>query len=83
MAHGTLAQVRKPCANPNCAACRSGRRHAAWTFTYRQGGKQRCMHVQPKHVESMRRAIENGRRLEAAIVDAGVAFLKRLREGGE
>ena len=40
------------------------------------------MHVQPKHVEAMRKAIENGRRLEEAILDEGVALLRRLREEG-
>lgn len=79
VAHGTLALVRKPCANPNCTLCKSGKRHPAWTFTYRKGNKLHCMHVQPKHVETMRKAIENGRRLEEVILDEGVALLRRLR----
>lgn len=82
VAHGTLALVRKPCANPNCTLCKSGKRHPAWTFTYRKGNKLHCMHVQPKHVEAMRKAIENERRLEEAILDEGVALLRRLREEG-
>ena len=38
------------------------------------------MHVQPRHVEIIRMAIENGRRLEAMILDEGIALLERLRE---
>ena len=38
------------------------------------------MHVQPRHVEIIRTAIENGRRLETMILDEGIALLERLRE---
>ncbi len=37
------------------------------------------MHVQPRHVGTVRRAIENGKRLEAMILDEGIALLQRLR----
>ena len=46
----------------------------------RKGGKARCMHVQPRHVEIVRKAVENGRRLEEMILDEGIALLERLRE---
>ena len=38
------------------------------------------MHVQPRHVEIVRQAIENGRKIDAAILDEGIALIKRLRE---
>lgn len=80
VAHGTLSLVRKPCNNPNCRLCASGERHPAWTFVFRKDGKARCMHVQPRHVEIVRKAVENGRRLEEMILDGGIALLERLRE---
>jgi hypothetical protein len=38
------------------------------------------MHIQPCHAEVLQRAIENGRKLEEAILDEGIAFIERLRE---
>lgn len=65
---------------PYCKACKSGEGHPSWVFTFRRDGRQRCMHVQPRHAEAVRQAIENGRLLEEAILDEGIAFLERLRE---
>jgi hypothetical protein len=43
-------------------------------------GKARCMHVQPRHVEAVREAIENGRRVERLVLEEGIALIERLRE---
>ena len=80
VARGALTQVNKRCNNKYCKACKSGIGHPSWIFTFRKDGKQRCMHVQPRHVEIIRTAIDNGRRLEAMILDEGIALLERLRE---
>lgn len=80
VARGSLSLVRKPCGNPNCTACRSGERHPSWIFTFRKDGKHQCMHVQPRHVETVRKAIENGRLLEDMILGEGIALLEKLRE---
>jgi len=79
VAHGTLSLVNKRCNSPYCKACKSGEGHPSWIFTFRKDGKQHCMHVQNCHVEAVRQAIENGRKLEAAILDEGIAFLEGLR----
>ncbi len=42
MAKGSLAEVRKPCVRRNCRACLSGRKHPAFTFGFREKGRQRC-----------------------------------------
>ncbi len=70
VARGSLALVHKPCANPNCPACKSGEKHPSWIF----------MHVQPRHVEILREAIENGRKLEQMILEEGLALIRRLRQ---
>ena len=80
VAHGTLSFVRKPCNSKYCKLCKSGEKHPAWNFTFRKDGKFHCMHVQPRHVEIVRKAIENGKRLEEMILDEGIALLERLRE---
>jgi len=80
VARGSLALVRKPCTNPNCSLCKSGERHPAWIFGYVEDGKRKCLHIQPRHVETVRKAIENGRKLERMILDGGVDLIRRLRE---
>ena len=80
VAHGTPSFVRKPCNSKYCKLCKSGEKHPAWNFTFRKDGKFHCMHVQPRHVEIVRKAIENGKMLEEMILDEGVALLERLRE---
>lgn len=80
VARGSLALVHKPCTNPNCSLCKSGKRHPAWIFGYVEGGKRKCLHVQPRHVETVRKAIDNGRKLEEMILKGGLDLMRRLRE---
>ena len=80
VAHGTLSLVNKRCNSPYCKACKDGVGHPSYIFTYRRDGKQHCLHVQTRHVEAVRKAIDNGRRLEEAILNEGLAFIERLRE---
>lgn len=80
VAKGSLARVARPCGRPHvCAACRSGRRHPMWIFTFRQAGRLRCRHVPEACVEPLRQALQNGRHLEARLVEEGAALLERLR----
>ena len=84
VAKGSLNQVRKPCVRPNCRACASGERHPAWLFTFRQGGRQRCMYVPQELVPILQQAIENGRELEQLMVASGAALIRehRRKRGG-
>ena len=78
VARGSLAMVRKACGKPGCRACKSGGKHPAWQFVYREGGKQKSRHVPAEFAASMKQAIENGRRLEQAICAEGLRFLDSL-----
>lgn len=81
VAKGALSLVRKPCAHPDtCPACKCGDRHPAWIYVFRQDGKLKCLHVQPRHVEFFRTAIENGRKLESLILEEGLEVLRNLRD---
>lgn len=80
VARGALTLVHKKCTSKYCKTCKSGKGHPAWIFTYRKDGVSKCLHIQPRHVEIVRQAIENGRKLEAAILDEGIALIKHLRE---
>ena len=81
VARGSLALVRKACGKPGCRACKSGKRHPAWLFVYREGGKQHSRHVPAALAPLMRRAVENGRRLEQAMCAEGLRYLDSLAGG--
>lgn len=78
-AKGSVSEVRKPCVRKGCKACAEGRGHPAAIYTYREGGKLRCMHVRPEFVPELKQAIENGRLLEAALVRLGRELVLRSR----
>ena len=83
-AKGSLAQVRRPCTRPTCAACRRGEKHPGWIFTFRDQGRLRCRYVRPALVPRLRRAIANGREIEALLTQAGAALIAahRREQGG-
>jgi len=80
LAKGSLAEVRKPCTRKGCKACAEGLGHPAAIFTYREGGKLRCMHVRPGQVAEIRLAIENGREFEAKLTRLGREAVLRHRK---
>lgn len=79
LAKGSLALVRRPCIRKGCRACQSGQKHAAWIFSFRQDGRQRCRYVSKDLVARLRAAIANGRRVEALLVQAGAQLIERHR----
>jgi hypothetical protein len=79
-AKGSLARVARPCGRPKeCAACRSGRRHPMWIFTFRQEGRLRCRYVSAEFAPVLRRALANGRKLEKGLTKEGTALIERYR----
>jgi hypothetical protein len=82
VAKGSLSEVRKPCARAHCAACRSGRRHKAFLFTYADGGRRRCMYVAPGLVPALRKALGNGRTVEAVLHEGGPELIRQWRQAG-
>jgi hypothetical protein len=80
LAKGSLAEVRKPCIRPSCPACKSGRKHPAWLFSFTQGGKRRCRYVPLELAPVLRQALDNGRQLEKRLVELGVELLTRYRQ---
>lgn len=79
LAKGSLSEVSKPCVRKECKACAEGRGHRATIYTHHEGRRLRCMHVRPGFVPELRRAIENGRKLEAVLVRLGRARAHRAR----
>jgi hypothetical protein len=83
LAKGSLTQVRKPCIRPHCPACRSGRKHPAWLFSFRRAGKQVCRYVPAALAPVLQQALDNGRQLEQRLVELGAELLARYRQQRE
>jgi len=79
LAKGSLALVRRPCIRPKCAACARGEKHAAWTFSFRQGGRQHCRYVPKDLAPLLRQGIANGRLVEAILTQAGADLIEHHR----
>ncbi len=80
LAKGSLSEVRKPCVRKGCKVCAAEGGHAALIFTYREGGRHRCLHVRPEHETHIREAIANGRKIEAALTRLGRETVLRCRQ---
>lgn len=76
---GSLAEVRKPCIRPNCAACARGDKHPNYLLAYTQKGKRRCLYVPRSMVPLLKRALNNGRRIEQLLYEMGPALLREYR----
>ena len=77
---GSLAEVRKPCIRPNCAACARGDKHAAFLWSFTEKGRRRCMYVPAEMVPLLRQGLENGRKLEALLTQFGPMLLRQHRQ---
>ena len=80
IARGSVSEVRKPCVRKGCKACASGQKHTAHIYTYREDGKLHCRHVRPEFVGELKRAIENGRKLDRLLSSCGRELLEELRK---
>ena len=71
-AKGSVCVSHKPCGNPwKCKKCLSGEMHPSVQYSFRENGKLRTMHVQPRFLKQVQEAVANGREVEKLLVDAG------------
>ena len=80
LAKGCLSAVRMSCIRPGCRACREGRKHPAFIFSFMQKGRKRCLYVPQGLVPALRQALANGRRLEERIAQIGPELIRAYRE---
>lgn len=76
---GSLAQVHKPCIRDSCPACASGQKHSAWLLSFTHRKRRKTMYVPQALVPALKKALTNGRRIEAILYQAGPDILKRHR----
>jgi len=82
-AKGSVARVKKPCIRSDCKACKTGRKHPAFIFSWNDGKRRRCMYVSSSIVEDLRKAIANGRRIETLLSWAGAQMVLDARKAKE
>ena len=79
VATGSLSLRKGPCIRERCPACASGEGHSSYAL-YGQSGKRRfSIYVPDRLVPEVRAAIQNGRRLQELINEAGVRYVKSLK----
>ena len=76
---GSLAEVRKPCIRPHCRACASGRKHPNYLLAFTDRGRRRCLYVPQAMVPALKRALDNGRRIEQLLYQMGPALVREYR----
>lgn len=76
---GSLALVHKPCIRAHCLACASGRKHPNYLLAYSHQGRRRCLYVPLAMVPLLKRALQNGRRIEQLLFEMGPLLLREYR----
>jgi hypothetical protein len=77
---GSLAQVYKPCIRKGCPACARGDKHPAWLLSFRAEGKRKTMYVPLALVPTLKKALANGRKIEALLYRMGPHIIKNHRQ---
>jgi len=83
LAKGSLAERRNKCVNPECKLCKSGKKHISHALYYMKNGRKTSMHIPRDLVDEVKTAMENGRRLESLLSEAGERFFKALKHEKE
>jgi hypothetical protein len=76
---GSLAEVYKPCIRAGCRACASGKKHPNYLLTFTDQGRRRCVYVPRGMIPVLKRALQNGRRIEQLLYQMGPALLREYR----
>jgi hypothetical protein len=78
-AKGSLAKVYKPCIRKNCPACARGDKHPAWLLSFTSQGQRKVMYVPLALVPQIKRAIQNGRKIEKLLYRIAPDLIKHYR----
>lgn len=76
VALGSVSLRKSPCIRPNCAACASGKGHSSYALSGYRGKRRFSIYVPDELAPNIEEAIENGRRLQDLIKEAGARYLR-------
>lgn len=80
VAEGSLSLRKAPCIRRNCAACLKGEGHQSYVLYGRSQGQRFSIYVPESLAPHIHKAIENGRRLQRLMNDAGVRYVRALKK---
>jgi hypothetical protein len=76
---GSIRKYQRKCKKKDCPQCKSGEGHPVWELTYYKDGKQRSKHIPCALVGEVKQALENGRKIEALLIEVGLEYIEELR----
>jgi hypothetical protein len=79
VAVGSLSFRKGACIRPNCPACASGEGHSSYALYGRRGNRRFSFYVPEKLVPEVRAAVQNGRKLQELVNQAGVRYVGALK----
>ena len=79
VAVGSLSLRKGPCIRPDCPACASGEGHSSYALYGRRGKRRFSIYVPERLVPEVTAAIQNGRRLQELINEAGARYVSALK----
>ena len=79
MALGSLTRRRSPCVRKHCEACESGEQHLSYVLYGLRKPKRSAVYIPDELAPELDRVLENGRRLQALLYEAGVRYAKALK----
>ena len=79
VAVGSLSLRKGPCIRPDCPTCASGEGHSSHALYGRRGKRRFSIYVPERLVPEVSEAIQNGRRLQEFINEAGVRYVSALK----
>ena len=83
VAKGSLSDVQRPRAIKGTRARENAKTKTSHIYTYRENGKFHCRYVRPEFVGELKKAIENGRKLDQLLSGCGRELLEELRRERE
>jgi hypothetical protein len=79
LAEGSLSLRKGSCIRKNCKACESGIGHPSYALYGRHAGKRFSIYVPGELAPEVAKALENGRRLQELMNEAGIRYLHALK----
>ena len=79
LAIGSLSLRTGPCIRENCSACQRGEGHASYALYGRQKNRRFSVYVPQEMVPLVQQAVDNGRKLQKLIGEAGLRYTGALK----
>lgn len=76
---GSLSLRKSPCTRKHCTACARGDQHVSYVLYARHKGRRLAVYVPDELEPDIRRALANGRALQALLVEAGRRYTRAVK----